>query len=62
MLTESQGLFSFSCRPNREEAEVDKELGEDRTRVADPDWPKGCPIRYGVMLSWGKGGKGEHAE
>jgi len=26
-------------------------LRGDKTRMADPDWPKGCPLPYGVMLS-----------
>lgn len=36
-----------------------KEPGGDRTRTADPQGPKGCPIPEGVLLSnrsWGKGG------
>jgi len=36
--------------------EVHKDLGGDRTRTADPNWPKGHPISYGVTLnneSWG---------
>lgn len=37
---------------------VHKELGGDRTRTADPDWTKGCPIPYGVMLNHKTGGAG----
>lgn len=28
--------------PTRRRLGVHKELGEDRTRTADPHWPKGC--------------------
>jgi len=30
---------------------VHKELAGDRTRTADPNWPKGHPAPYGIMLS-----------
>lgn len=41
---------------------VHKELGRDKTRTADPDWPNGCSVLCGIMLrnkscgeKWGGG-------
>lgn len=48
VLTHSQGLSSFSNYPPARDLWIHREL--DRTRT-DPKWPKGCHIRYGVMLS-----------
>lgn len=33
-----------------------KELGGDRTRTADLNWPRGCPTPYGVMWNYETGG------
>ncbi|KAK4831874.1 hypothetical protein QYF61_019886 [Mycteria americana] len=35
---------------------VHKKLGGGTARTADPNWPKGCSIPYGVMLSTETGG------
>lgn len=50
VLTHSQGLSSFSYCPASKGAVVIQGDGGDRIR-ADPKWPKGCLIPYGVMLS-----------
>jgi len=53
---QSQGYFSSSHCLAREELRANRELGGDRTGTADPEWPKGCPMPCGVMLSnkrWG---------
>jgi len=64
VLTQSQGHFNFSSCPASEELEAHKELGKDRTRTTDPNWPEGHPIPYGARLSnesWGREGRGrEH--
>ncbi|KAK4806257.1 hypothetical protein QYF61_013401 [Mycteria americana] len=39
--------------------EVPKKLGGDTARTADPNWPKGYSIPYGVMLSIETGGVGQ---
>lgn len=43
MLALSQELFSFPFCPASEEVGVQKELGGDRARAADPNCPKGLP-------------------
>lgn len=37
---------------------VQQELGGGQTRTADPEWPKGCSIPYGTVLSDSYGGAG----
>lgn len=34
-----------------------KEMGGARPSIADPDWPKWCPIPYNIMLSNKAGGR-----
>ncbi|KAK4827635.1 hypothetical protein QYF61_019845 [Mycteria americana] len=41
--------------------EVQEKLGGDTARTADPNWPKGYSIPYGVMLSIETGGVGQGA-
>jgi len=36
---------------------VHKMLRGDRTRTAEPDWPKRCPIPYGIKLYNRTGGQ-----
>jgi len=60
VLTESQGLFCSLCCPASQELGMYSEMGGNTARTDDPDWPNGCPIPYGVMLSnksWGNGGR-----
>ena len=45
----SKGLVSFSHSPYS--CEVHEELGVDRTRTADPNWPNGCPTPCHAMLN-----------
>lgn len=55
----SQGVFYLSCCPGSEELMMSKKLREDTARRADPNWPKGYAVPYGVILnnkSWGKEG------
>ena len=49
LLTQCQGLSCFSHHPTR--LGVHKKLGGDTARTADPNWPKGYSMPYGVMLS-----------
>ena len=53
----SQGHFSFSRCPASRELEMHKKLGADRTRTADPNWPKGFPVPV-----WHHGNKGKKEE
>ena len=48
--------FSSSHCSASEGLEVHKELGGGRTRTADPDWPKGCPIPHSVTMKNKTGG------
>lgn len=54
---QDQDLFCFSCHLIREE--VHKWLGEDTSRTADHDWPKGYSWSYGVMSVYKRWGKKE---
>lgn len=44
-------MFQLLVLPPVRGLKVHKELGRDRTWTADPDWPKGYSITYGVMLN-----------
>lgn len=55
--TQCKGNFSSSyCPDNEESVGGNKELGGDRTRTADLNWPRGCPTPYGVMWNYETGG------
>ena len=45
------GFFISSHCPASEELGMHKVAGGDRKRRADPNWPKGCPVPYGIMLN-----------
>ena len=51
LLTQHWGLFCSSHCPAREYARVHRKLGGDTAGTADPNWPKGYPIPYDIMLS-----------
>lgn len=60
VLIGSQGLFCFLYCPASQELWVHREMEGNTARTDDPDWPNGCPIPYGIMLSnksWGNGGR-----
>ena len=48
MICSSEDISSSCTCPSRGLAEH-KELGEDRSRIADLNWPKGYSISYGTM-------------
>ena len=48
VITQSQGLFTLPCQWG---AGGTQGLRGNKTGTTDPDWPKGCPILDGVMLS-----------
>lgn len=52
-----QGLLSFSRCLARVELRLRKEMGGDRTRKADSNWPKGYVIPYVIMLNCNSGVK-----
>lgn len=49
-LAQSPGLFRSLCYPISEEARGAQETGEVTAGTVEPDWPKGYPILYGIML------------
>jgi len=57
VLTLSQELFSFSCCPATKRLGVHKELGGDRTRTAETNWPKVYSILSGVRWNNNTGGR-----
>jgi len=59
VLALKQSLFSFlHCPP---QLGLSRELGGERTRIADPDQPTRDPIPHGVMLNNRTGGVGQRA-
>lgn len=55
----AHSIKPFSASGSVRRLRVHKELKGSAARTADPKWPKGCPIPYGVMLHdkmWGSQG------
>ena len=59
VLTQCQGLFCFSHRPNSEWAGGAQKAGKGHIQDADPNWPQGYSTPYDVMLSTKKLGEAE---